>query len=50
MMQNDVMPDYLTSLFFGSIVQIYHFHSEFLKDLEQRLSAWYALHIQLIIK
>lgn len=40
MMQNDVMPDYLTSLFFGSIVQIYHFHSEFLKDLEQRLSAW----------
>jgi len=41
MSHNDAMPDYLTDLFFATILPIYDHHQQLLVDLEQRLASWY---------
>jgi len=43
MSHNDAMPDYLTDLFFATILPIYDHHQQLLADLEQRLASWYSL-------
>ena len=45
---NDAMPDYLTDLFFSSILPIYDHHQQLLVELEQRLASWYCF-LQLIV-
>jgi len=42
MSRNDAMPDYLTDLFFGTILPIYEHHQQLLVELEQRLASWYG--------
>jgi len=41
MSRNDAMPDYLTDMFFGTILPIYDHHQQLLAELEQRLASWY---------
>jgi len=47
MSRNDAMPDYLTDMFFGTILPIYDHHQQLLAELEQRLASWYSLCIVL---
>ena len=42
MSHNDAMPDYLTDLFFGTMLPIYDHHQQLLVELEQRLASWYC--------
>ena len=38
--KDDLLPDHLGELLFGSLDQIYDFHCAFLKQIETRLHMW----------